>query len=121
MVKRMNMNLKKAMSKYLIILLVYVLIIRFVQPYGLRLYYTLSNDPDMMVTTHEIVQAIYALITFSLNLIIVILMAIDAKRKKAIDWLILVITFFSVETGICMFFIWQFYKLYLENARPNHA
>ena len=35
---------------------------------------------------------------------------IDSKQKKAIDWIIVIITFFSVETGILLFLVWQIYK-----------
>lgn len=115
----MNMNFKKVLTKYAVILLVYIILIRFAQPYGLRIYYTLSSDPSMTPETVNTIQAIYSAITFFINLLIVILVAIDSKKKKILDWLILLITFFSVETGICIFLIWQFYKMNIENTRPN--
>jgi hypothetical protein len=45
-----------------------------------------------------------------LNLILAIFIIVDSKQKKAIDWLIVIITFFSAETGIILFAVWQIYK-----------
>lgn len=49
-----------------------------------------------------------------------IFILVDSKKKKVIYWLIVVITFFSAETGIIMFLIWQIYKQLIKNTRHGH-
>lgn len=114
----MNMNIKKILTKYSLLLLIYIALIRFVKPYGLQLYYTLHSQPDMMAETINTIQSIFITITFLLNLILVIFIIIDSKQKKALDWLIMLITFFSAETGIVLFALWQIYK---ELNKKNEA
>lgn len=104
------MNIKKILTKYSILLLIYIALIRFVKPYGLQLYYTLHSQPDMLTETVNTIQTIFITITFLLNLILAIFIIIDSKQKKALDWLIVIITFFSAETGIILFAVWQVYK-----------
>lgn len=112
------MNIKKILTKYSLLLLIYIALIRFVKPYGLQLYYTLHSQPDMMAETINTIQSIFITITFLLNLILVIFIIIDSKQKKALDWLIMLITFFSAETGIVLFALWQIYK---ELNKKNEA
>lgn len=104
------MSLKKILTKYSILLLIYIALIRFAQPYGLQLYYTLHSQPDMLPTDIRTIQSAFITITFLLNLILAIFIVVDSKQKKVLDWLIVTITFFSAETGIALFLIWQIYK-----------
>ena len=104
------MNIKKTLTKYSILLLIYIALIRFVKPYGLQLYFTLHSQPDLMPETVNTIQSAFITITFLLNLILAIFIIVDSKQKKALDWLIVIITFFSAETGIVLFTIWQIYK-----------
>ena len=104
------MNIRKILTKYSILLLIYIALIRFVKPYGLQLYYTLHSQPDMMVQSINTIQSVFITITFLLNLILAIFIIVDSKQKKTIDWLIVIITFFSAETGIVFFAAWQIYK-----------
>lgn len=110
MVKTQNMNIKKLLTKYSILLIIYIVLVRFIQPYGLRLYYSIYSNPDMATETVSTIQSIFTAVTFLINLIFVIFILVDAKQKKVADWLIAVITFFSAETGIVLFLIWQIYK-----------
>lgn len=104
------MKIKKMLTKYSILLLIYIGLIRFAKPYGLQLYYTLHSQPGMMPEDVRVIQSAFITITFLLNLILSILIIVDSKQKKTIDWLIVIITFFSAETGIALFLIWQVYK-----------
>jgi heme A synthase len=104
------MNIKKTLTKYVILLLIYTGIVRFLEPYGFRLYYTLSDNPIGNHLTIQTMQSIMTLITFILNIVIVIFMIIDAKSKKLLDWLIMIMTIFSPEIGIVIFLVWQIYK-----------
>lgn len=104
------MNIKKILTKYLILLLVYILLIRFVKPYGLQLYYSIHSQPDMMPETVRTISSIFITITFLFNLILAFFIVVDSKQKKVLDWLIVIITFFSAETGIVLFLVWQVYK-----------
>jgi hypothetical protein len=104
------MNIKKLLTKYLVLLLIYIALIRFVKPYGLQLFYTLHSQPDMMVETINTIKSVFITITFLLNLILAIFIIVDSKKKMTIDWLIVIITFFSAETGLALFLIWQIYK-----------
>ncbi|MBK7851304.1 MAG: hypothetical protein IPJ66_09300 [Bacteroidetes bacterium] len=104
------METKKLISKYAVILLVYVILIHFVQPYGLKAYYSaVASSPLTSATVNTIQSYLYAL-EFTLNLIIMIIVLLDSKQKKAIDFLIALIILFSAETGIILFLIWQIYK-----------
>ncbi len=87
------MNIKKLLTKYSILLLIYIGLIRFAKPYGLQLYYTLHSQPDMMAEDVRIIQSAFITITFLLNLILSIFIIVDSKQKKTIDWLIVIITF----------------------------
>lgn len=104
------MKTKRILTKYSILLLIYIALIRFVKPYGLQLYYTLHSQPDMIAESVNTIQSVFITITFLLNLILSIFIIVDSKQKKALDWLIVIITFFSAETGIILFAIWQIYK-----------
>ena len=104
------MNIKKFLTKYSILLLIYIALIRFVKPYGLQLYYTLHSQPDIMAESINTIQSVFITITFLFNLILAIFIIVDSKQKKTIDWLIVLITFFSAETGIVLFVVWQIYK-----------
>jgi len=104
------MNIKNLLTKYSILLLIYIALIHFAKPYGLQLYYTLQSQPDLTVGCVKTIQSVFITITFLLNLILAIFITLDSKQKKAIDWLIIVITFLSAETGIALFLIWQIYK-----------
>lgn len=104
------MNIKKIMTKYSILLLIYIVLNRFVYTYGLKIYYTLHSQPDMMLETVRTIQSAFGTATFLMNLILAIFIVIDSKQKKALDWLIIMITFFFAEIGIILFIIWQIYK-----------
>lgn len=111
MVNLTNMNIKRLITKYSVLLIIYIVLFRFIQPYGLRLYYSIYSNPDMVTETVNTIQSIFTALTFLINLIFVIFILLDAKQKKVVDWLIAIITFFSVETGIVLFLIWQIYKV----------
>lgn len=104
------MNIKKLLTKYSILLLIYIGLIRFAQPYGLQLFYTLHPQPDILPENVRMVQSAFITITFLLNLILAIFILVDSKQKKTLDWILVIITFFSDETGITLFLIWQIYK-----------
>ena len=104
------MNIKKVLTKYSILLLIYIALIRFVKPYGLQLYYTLHSQPDLIAENVRTIQSAFIMITFLLNLILAIFIVVDSKQKKVLDWLIVIITFFSAETGIVLFVVWKIYK-----------
>ena len=105
------MDFKKVFKKYIILLLVYLVISRVIQPYGLNLYYSSVDNPIGNPNTIELIQSIMTLIGFLINLIFVIFMIIDLKPKKLIDWLIIILSFFSPEIGIILFLLWKYYKL----------
>lgn len=104
------MYIKKFLTKYLILLLAYIVVVRFVEPYAMKLYYTIFSSPNTGSQTIQTIQSIIAVFNFFINLIIVFFLIIDSKQKKIIDWLIIVITFFSPESGITIFIVWQTYK-----------
>lgn len=120
MVNFKTMKIQKLLTKYSILLLIYIAIVHFAKPYGLQLYYSIYSNPDMMVETVNTIQSIFLGITFLINLLLVIFILIDSKQKKAVDWLIAVITFFSAETGIIMFLIWQIYKQLMRKYEAQH-
>jgi hypothetical protein len=101
---------KKIFKKYLVLLLLYTVIVRFIGFYGLRLYYTLADNPKLLPTTVQSFQAFVTTIDFALKGLIVILMVVDVKGKKLIDWLIILLTFFNADIGIVLFIVWAFYK-----------
>ena len=104
------MKISNLILKYSILLLIILMIERFVEPYAMKLYYSINNSPNLMPETIEQFQSIVMSVNFLFNLIIVILMIIDSKNKKSIDWIIFIITFFSSDVGVPIFFIWQIYK-----------
>ena len=104
------MRTKKILTKYSILLLIYIVLIRFVKPYGLRLYYTLHSQPDLLVENINTIQSVFITATFLLNLILAIFIIVDSKQKRTVDWLIVIITFFSAETGIVLFILWMIYE-----------
>jgi NADH:ubiquinone oxidoreductase subunit K len=114
-----NMKIQKLLTKYAIFLLVYIAIVRFLQPYGINLYYTLRPDPESYIATAKTMQAVLSVANLFLNLIFVVFIIIDSKNKKAIDWLIAIITLFTAETGIILFLLWQVYKEYKKNTIHN--
>lgn len=115
------MNILKLLIKYAILLLIYIALVRFIQPYGLRLYYSIYPNPDLVTESVNTIQSIFTAVTFFINLIFVIFIVIDSKQKRAIDWLIAVITFFSAETGIVLFLVWQIYKELNKKYEAQHT
>ncbi len=101
------MDNKRFFAKYVTLLLIYIVIVRFVEPYGLKLYYTLADNPISDAQSVQVIQSIMTLIGFVINLIISIIMIVDSKSKKLLDWLIIIVTFFSPECGIVVFILWQ--------------
>lgn len=104
------MQKSKLILKYSICLLFLVIIERFVQPYAMKFYYTIHENPAIMPDTIQQFQSIVMASNFLLSLVITILMIIDSKNKKGIDWIIFIITFFSADIGVLLFLIWQIYK-----------
>ena len=104
------MDIKRFLTKYVILLLIYIVIVRFLEPYGLKIYYSTIENPIDNPNTIQTIQSLMILVTFIINLIFVIFMIVDSKAKKLLDWLIIVITFFSPEAGITIFIVWQIYK-----------
>jgi hypothetical protein len=100
----------KIFKKYSILLLVYTVIGRLIGLYGLRLYYTFVDNPKLLPTTVQSFQAFVTAIEFTLQALVVILMLIDMKHRKLIDWLIILITLFNAEIGIVLFIVWAFYN-----------
>lgn len=64
MVKTQNMNIKRLLTKYSILLIIYIVLVRFIQPYGLRFYYSTYSDPDMATETVNTIQSIFTAVTF---------------------------------------------------------
>ena len=104
------MKISNLILKYSIFLVIILIIERFVEPYAMKLYYSINDNSNLMPNTIQQFQSIVMSVNFLFNLIIVVLMIIDSKNKKSIDWIIFIITFFSYEVGIPVFFIWQIYK-----------
>ena len=104
------MDIKRILTKYVILLLVYIVIVRFIEPYGLQIYYSTFENPIDNPNTIQTIQSFMTLVSFIINLIFVIFMVVDSKAKKLLDWLIIVITFFSPEAGITIFIVWQIFK-----------
>jgi len=115
------MNIQKLLTKYAILLLIYIALVRFIQPYGLKLYYSIYSNPDLVTESVNTIQSIFTAVTFLINLIFVGFILVDSKQKKGIDWLIIVITFFSAETGIALFLIWQIYKELNKKYEAQHT
>ena len=88
------MNKSKLILKYSICLLFLVIIERFVQPYALKFYFTIHENPEIMPNTIQQFQSIVMALNFLINLIVTIFMIIDSKNKKGVDWIIFIITFF---------------------------
>ena len=113
--------MKKILLKYITLLLIYIVIVRFLQPYGLRIYFSMIENPIDNPNTIQTIQSFMTLVTFIINLIFVIFMIVDSKSKKLLDWLIILITFFSPETGITIFLVWQFYKQWINKYEAQHG
>ena len=105
------MIFKKNFKKYIILLLIYLVIVRFVNPFGLKLYYSIIENPIDDLNSIKIIESVIRLIELIVNLTFVIFMIIDAKSKKLIDWLIIIVTFFNPGIGIILFLLWKYYKL----------
>lgn len=104
------MKTNKIIGKYLFILLIYVIITNFIQPYGLKLYFSIVSHPEMAANNVNLISNLITTTAYLLNLIIIIFVLFDAKQKKLIDWMIILIILFSAEIGILAFIIWQIYK-----------
>lgn len=112
------MNTKQIIKKYIILILIYVIFRYLIEPYGFRIYYSVFSEPQMIKETFNTVQSILFLITYLINLVFVIIMFIDSKEKKLIEWLILLITLIRVDIGILLFLMWNIYKRN-TNAQQN--
>jgi len=104
------MRTQNLIKKYSILLLIYVVVYYLIYPYGLKIYYSIALEPNFKGETILTIQSIIYTITLLFNLIFAIFVLIDSKQRKLIDWVIVLITLFSVETGIILFLIWQIHK-----------
>jgi hypothetical protein len=100
----------KMFKKYLVLLVIYTVTTRLITYYGLRIYYTLADNPKMLPGTVQSFQSIMTALEFVFSLVIVILMTVDIKAKKLTDWLIILLTLFRADIGIPLFLVWVFYK-----------
>lgn len=107
----------KRIVKYLILLLVYILIVRFVGPYALKFYFIGTGLPEATAISVVTFQAIISGLELLINLLFAVFIIIDTKNKRVIDWLLIVITFFSPESGISIYIVWQLYQEL--STKPN--
>ncbi|MFZ4401396.1 MAG: hypothetical protein ACOYO1_15280 [Bacteroidales bacterium] len=103
------MNTNKLIGKYVFILMIYVIVVYFIQPYGLKLYFSIVENPEISSINVNLIGKLITTSRFLLNIIIIIFVLFDAKQKKLLDWMIIIILF-SAEIGILVFIIWQIYK-----------
>jgi len=115
------MKINKLLIKYLILLMVYVVLVRFIEPYAMRLYFSFSESPHLKPETFQTFQSLMTGITFLINLIFMVYMIIDSKDKIIIDWLIILITLFSPDAGIAIFIVWQIYKELIKKYEAQHS
>jgi len=111
----------KLFKKYVILLLVYEIIIRFVAFYGLRLYYTFADNPKIELATIQVSQAIATSMQLALNVLTAILMLVDLKPKKLAEWLIILITFFNVEIGILLLLVWMLHREWSQKYETRQS
>lgn len=104
------MEIRRLFIKYSVILLIYGILIHFVQPYGLKFYYSMVAGSQITPATIATIQSFLFALTFLLNLIIMVIVLFDSNQKKIIDFLIAFIILFSAEIGVILFLIWQVYK-----------
>ena len=102
--------MNKRIVKYLILLLAYIVVVRFVEPYAIKFYFIGVGIPDATAKSVVAFQAMVTSFELLINLILAVFLIVDTKNKRIIDWLIIVITFFSPESGISIYIVWQFYQ-----------
>ncbi len=105
------MDIQKLIKKYSILLLIYVVLYYLISPYGFKIYYSLIAEPTMIRETYQTFQSILVTIIYLMNLIFTVIIIIDSKEKKTIDWIIILATLIKVDIGILLFLIWQIYKV----------
>ena len=119
MVSEKTMETKRFVTKYLILLLIHIILFQIIRTYGLSLLLSLVYDPQVDHNFAEKFQYVITGINIVFNLLFVIFIIIDVRAKKAADWLIIVITLFSAQTGLLLLICWRLYNDYIENTRPN--
>lgn len=102
--------LARLFNKYIPLAIVYLLAERYLGYYGFRLYYTLVNDPKEFPFTVQEFESVLIVILAIFRIVMIAMMSSDLKDKKIQDWLILIVTFFSIDLGIPLFMVWVFYK-----------
>ncbi len=104
------MNIQKLIKKYSILLFIYVLLYYLISPYSFKIYYSLIAEPTMIRETYQTFQSILVAMIYLTNLVFMIIIIIDSKEKKTIDWIIILTTLIKADIGILLFLIWQIYK-----------
>lgn len=100
------MDMQKLIKKYSILLFIYVILYYLISPYGFKIYYSLVEEPTMIRETFQTFQSILVAILYFMNLIFAVIVLIDSKEKKIIDWIIILTTLIKIDIGILLFLIW---------------
>jgi hypothetical protein len=112
---------KTIFKKYVILLLIYIIVIRVTGQFGLRLYFTFADDPSLTIGSAQAFQSIVTAIQLVMGLIIIVMMIIDSRSKELPDWVIIVITLFTAETGILLFIMRGMHRSSLYEKEINHT
>lgn len=103
------METKRFVLKYSILLLVYIILIQIVEPYGLQMYLTFSMKDGYDHLLAEQFRYISTAVNLLGNILFVIFLLIDLKGKKAIEWIIIAITLFNPLSGLLLIMAWKMY------------
>lgn len=98
-------TIRKDFTKYTIILIVYFLISGFFHSFIFKLYFNFVENPELTPYNLNMIQTIISGISAFFGLGVAIFMIIDIKKKKILEWLIIIITIFYPAIGIVLFIL----------------
>lgn len=103
------METKKVVLKYSILIFIHIILFQIIEPYGLNLFLSISSRGEYNPSLVEQFRYISTGANFLINILFVLFMIIDLKKKKSIEWIIIAITLFNALTGLLLIIVWKIY------------
>lgn len=104
--------MKKTFTKYLTLLAVYLVLSRLLNSFAFKVYYNFAENPDLTPTIMGQIQLIINGIANLFGFIIALVMFVETKNRKYLEWLIFLMTIFYPSIGVAFFLIYRFQMKY---------
>jgi len=101
--------MKKIFTKYLILITIYLISSHLLFSLGFKIYYNIVENPeDISSNAFNMFDMIISSISALLKIVIAIFLIVDLKRKRLLEWLIVIIAILYPSIGVGFFLLHRF-------------